>query len=798
MTRVSQVVKPFRDVGAMGSLINLHGFIDDAVFLTKSGDLGVVLALTGVDDECLNAEQREAVTRRFDVALHLWDEQTRIYQYLLKRQCAALPTGRHPHPGVDGFLQRRQIFLAHHTPDLYTLDLYLVILAERSTRAEALERRLGRVLRQPLPTLREWLSTARTTLRLDEDLERRRLQIRHKVEAFVGQLQDTVRPRILAKNEAFTFFRRLLNYSLDKADGVHLREDAFLDYDVCDAALECHRTHLRLDDSYIRVVTMKAPPAYTFPNLFRALSEIPSNVILTSEWQREGHATVRREIHAKRRHFHNAKFSLANYLTDAPASAGELLLDDSAEALVRDLGACLTELTLHGRYFGQFTMTVVLYSHDLSVLERSVAACAKAFAAHDAQITEERYNLLNAWLAIMPGNSFYNVRSMHLLNTNYADVSLLFTQDVGAATNAHLGRESLAVLETPARTPYHLNLHVGDVGHTLILGATGSGKSFFLNFLIGFLQRYAPHTLIFDLGGNYRALTELFGGRVLRVGPDRPSFAINPFCLPPTPSHLEFLFSFVKVLIQSGGQYLMTRADDQALYEQLETVYALDPEQRRLFTLSTILPRILSLHLQRWVTGGQYASIFDHAQDTLTWAPFQCLDFEGLDAAPLVLEPLLFYVLHRATATVMDSTLAGTLKVFALDEAWRFLRDATVRVYVREALKTWRKKNGCVLLATQSSDDLERSEILQVAIESCPTKCFLANPSIDRSIYQRLFHLNETEVEAIATLVPRQQFLLKQPNVAKVLNLHVDAESAALFGSHGVPNSLSIPIKEER
>ena len=197
--------------------------------------------------------------------------------------------------------------------------------------------------------------------------------------------------------------------------------------------------------------------------------------------------------------------------------------------------------------------------------------------------------------------------------------------------------------------------------------------------------------------------------------------------------------------------------------------------------LANILPRGLAQQLQRWVEGGQYAQVFDHVEDTVTLAPFQYVDFEGLDGVPLVLEPLLFYLLHRATATILDPALAGTLKVFVLDEAWRFLRDPTIRAYVTEALKTWRKKNACVLMATQSSEDLQRSELLRVAIESCPTKIFLANPHIDQAVYQELFHLNATEAARIATLVPRQQLLLKQPHVAKVLNLHVDPKSAALF-----------------
>ena len=82
-----------------------------------------------------------------------------------------------------------------------------------------------------------------------------------------------------------------------------------------------------------------------------------------------------------------------------------MLVDDSAAAVVRDLGAALTELTLQGRYFGQYTLTVVLYDRDPVALERSVGACLKAFAAHDAQVTDERYNLLNAWLAVLPGNA---------------------------------------------------------------------------------------------------------------------------------------------------------------------------------------------------------------------------------------------------------------------------------------------------------------------------------------------------------------------------------------------------------
>jgi type IV secretion system protein VirB4 len=374
------------------------------------------------------------------------------------------------------------------------------------------------------------------------------------------------------------------------------------------------------------------------------------------------------------------------------------------------------------------------------------------------------------------------VRRLALLNTNVADLSFLFTLHTGSRTSAHLdGRECLAVFETEHQTPYFWNLHHDDVGHALIQGATGAGKSFLLNFIIMHAQKYDPITVIFDLGGSYEKLTTLLGGSVWKMGVGRRAFTINPFCLPPTDENLHFLFSFVRVLLQTGGQYQVTMTDDRDLYEAVENLYALDAPQRRLITLSNMLPRSLGQYLHRWVQGGPYADLFDNAEDTLTFQRIQCFDFEGLEKFPLVLEPLLFYVLHRASASIQDRDAASTLKLFVLDEAWRFARDATIKAYITEALKTWRKRNAAMLLATQSSEDFAATDLLRTVIESCPTKLFLANPGMDIERARELFHLNHTEADLITRLLPRQQALLKRPDLAKVINLHVDPESYWIY-----------------
>ena len=137
-------------------------------------------------------------------------------------------------------------------------------------------------------------------------------------------------------------------------------------------------------------------------------------------------------------------------------------------------------------------------------------------AVHDGVFFEETYNLLNAWLSLVPGNGAHNLRRLAMLETNAADLSFVFTLDQGDRVSPHLQREALAIFETPHHTPYAFNLHVEDVGHTLVLGATGSGKSFLLNFLVTQAQKYEPLTVILDLGHSYRKLATLLGRELSR------------------------------------------------------------------------------------------------------------------------------------------------------------------------------------------------------------------------------------------------------------------------------------------
>ncbi len=784
MLKLQRIFKNYQETGSFNEQVNLYGFIDSNVFLTKTGDMGVVLEVHGVDYECLDGNALDGITKRLESALKLFDDKYRIYQYLFKRNNETIPYKLYGKPIVDAAIKNRVAYFAGKSDTLFSLSIYYVILFEGFRYTRTLSRALSEFPKHPskaLGELRAHFSGTKQVVLLDREISKGQATLRQKVESFILQVSDFLPMRLLDKQEAFRVLKQTLNFDPQKIALARLKYDTFLDYYLCESHLECHRGFLRLDNYYVKVLTLKEPSAQSFPLIFERLLEVQANFHVVTEWKKEDSGTMRRTIQAKRRHFHNTKHSFVSQVNLNDAPAHDVLVDDSKESQVRELGDSIKEIELKGNYFGNFSLTVVIYDLDLAKVERACAEFYKVFSVHDAQLYEEKYNLLNSFLATVPGNHVFNLRYVYLLNSNYADYSFLFTLHCGEHQNHHLRQEYLAVLETNHHTPYFLNLHHRDVAHTMILGRTGAGKSFLLNFLITNLQKYDPWTFIFDLGGSFESLTQLFGGSYVKIGINSADFRINPFSLPPTKENLDFLALFVKVLLQGSSPIDLEPGEERDLYQQIENLYSVDPQLRTLGVLANTLGHRIADRLAKWTRGGQFGFLFDNSEDTISFSRFQCFDFQKMSQYPEILEPLLFYILHRANSVISDREISTVFKAFFIDEAWVFLKNPSIQRYIVEALKTWRKANAAMILSTQSLDELRRSEVLDVIIESCPTKIFLANPDMDRDLYRRQFHLNENEVDLISSLVPKQQFLIKTPELAKVANLTVDRKSYWIY-----------------
>jgi type IV secretion/conjugal transfer VirB4 family ATPase len=741
---------------------------------------GLVLRVLGVDYESLDHAEQEYAVKRLEAALKAFGPGFHVYQYLFKSNRPDVPFARYDDPIVEAAIDQRRQFFEAKRDHLFQVEIFYAIVLEGPRSKSGIGAAFARLFRDPagaIGELRTQFTNNSMKVLLRSQIENELARLEQKVQAFIRQLADFMQIEVLTQQGQFRFFRRLLNYDEWRIAGKP-QSTQFLDYQVVNSNIEAERDHLRVGNHFVRVLTMKEAITETRPLVLDALLKIPANFYVATEWTPLATDKARREVNKRRRHFNMSKTGFVSQMGNDATKTNprDVLVDESKQADIENLGDCLRALG-DGQSLGGFSLTVVAYAPTKSETDRLIGEFTSVFTNADGNLFTETYNQLNAYFATVPGNYALNLRKVYLLNTNYADLSFMFTILAGEKRNAHLGTEYLAVLETNNSTPYFLNLHNGEVAHTLILGMTGSGKSYLCSFLLQNAQKYAPLTFIFDIGGSFQSLTSIFGGSYLNVGQETRDFTINPFSLAPTKENLQFLFSFFRVLIEGNGQrYRLDFKEERRLWDGIERMYVLEPEQRTVSNFANIIGE-LKERLYRWTRGGQYGFLFDNAEDTLSFSHFQTFNFAGWGDAPDVLEPLLFYVLHRASNEITDPKKLATFKIFLLDEAWLFIKNETIRNYVVQAQKTWRKHNAAMILATQSIKELQESGMLQIVSESCPTKIFLANPEMDRDVYREAFHLNDTELELIAGLIPPGQMLIRKAQSSKKVQLNVDSVS---------------------
>jgi type IV secretion/conjugal transfer VirB4 family ATPase len=789
MFRIDKVIKPWKEADSLAAHINLYGFgPTGTTFLTKSGDIGMVLRVPGVDYESLDQNSQELATERLEDALKVFGPGYHIYQVLFKSSRPEIPFASYDNPVVNAAIDQRRKFFEAKKDDLYQIDIFYAVVLEGPRSKTGVGSALARTFRDPagaLVELRTQFTNNNMRQLLTSQIEQTRIQLEQQVKVFVRHLHDLMTIEVLDHQGQLTFFRRLLNYDPWRIAGKPQADGQYLDHQVSNSNIEAERDHLRVGDHIVRILTMKEAITQTRPLVLDQLFKIPGNFHIVTEWAPLSMANARKEVTKRRRHFNLTKTGFAFQPGTDPSKVDQrdVLRDDSKQADMDLLGSCLRCLG-DGQSLGDFSLTIVIAAKDKREMDRLVGEFSTIFGNADGNLFVETYNQLNAYFATVPGNYAQNLRKLYLLNSNYADISFFFTILAGEKRNAHLNAEYLAVLETDNQTPYYLNLHVGELPHTLILGRTGSGKSYLCNFILQNAQKYNPLTFIFDIGSSFESLTHIFGGSYLNVGQESRDFTINPFSLPYTKDTKHFLASFFSVLIASDKGYQMDHSEKRMLWNAIERIYIFEPALRTLSNFVGILGD-LGKRLHIWTRDGQYGFLFDNVEDTLTFNRFQTFNFKGWGDVPQVLEALLFYVLHRATAEITDPEKLATQKFFLLDEAWLFIKNDTIQKYIVQAQKTWRKHNGAMILATQAVMELQDSGLLPIISESCPTKIFLANPEMDREVYKKAFHLNDTELKLIRQLVPPGQMLIRKTKdlgpeatgTSKRVQLNVDSVS---------------------
>jgi len=516
-----------------------------------------------------------------------------------------------------------------------------------------------------------------------------------------------------------------------------------------------------LGTAHLRVLTIVGFPSATTPGILDELNRLAfayrwsTRAIMLDKTDATRLLTkIRRQWFAKRK-------SIAAILKEVMTNEASALLDTDAHNKAMDADAALQELGSDAIGQAFVTATVTVWDGDPRVADEKLRLVEKVIQGRDFTCMVESVNAVEAWLGSLPGQAYANVRQPSVSTLNLAHMIPLSAVWVGPVRDEHLGASALFYARTEGATPFRFSLHVGDVGHTLVVGPTGAGKSVLLALMALQFRRYPDaQVFAFDFGGSIRAAALAMGGDWHDLGGALSDDAAEPIALQPLAgiedvAERAWATEWIANILARETIVITPEAKDH-LWSALTSLASAPVPERTLTGLAVLLQsQALKRALQPYCLGGPYGRLLDAETERLGGAAVQAFETEGLigtSAAPAVLA----YLFHR-----IESRLDGRPSLLIVDEGWLALDDQGFAGQLREWLKTLRKKNASVIFATQSLSDIDGSAIAPVIIESCPTRLFLPNeraiePQIT-AIYRR-FGLNDRQIEILARATPKRDY----------------------------------------
>jgi type IV secretion system protein VirB4 len=547
-----------------------------------------------------------------------------------------------------------------------------------------------------------------------------------------------------------------------------------------------------LGDQHLRTLTILGFPNVSRPGILDALNHEDFSYRWVTRFIALDKQEATKALTKLRRQWFNKRKSVTAMLREVIYNQPAQLLDSDADNKVVDADLALQALGADMLAFGYLTTTITVADADRGCVEEKVRAVERIVNGLGFTCIRESINAVEAWLSSLPGHVYANVRQPIVHTLNLAHLMPLSCVWAGPARNAHLGGPPLLTAETSGSTPFRLSTHVGDVGHMLIVGPTGAGKSVLLALLALQFRRYRDaQVYIFDKGFSARAAVLAAGGahHALglggedggRAGEVGRAIAFQPLRQIDRADERAWVAEWIGALL-AHEKVPVDPQVKEAVWSALTSLATAPVEERTLTGLSLLLQSApLRAALAPYTLEGPFGRLLDAAEDDLRVADMQCFETEALMGQGGVVAPVLSYLFHR-----LEARFTGRPTLLILDEAWVFLDHPLFAARIREWLKVLRKRNVAVVFATQSLADIAESSIAPAIIESCPQRILLPN---DRAIepqgqaaYRR-FGLNARQIELVSRAVPKRQYYLQSARGNRLFELGLGPIALALCGA---------------
>ena len=761
-------------------LLNYAAEVDDGIIVGKNGSLMAAWLYLGDDNASSTDEQREMVSYRINQALSGLGNGWMVHVDAVRRNAP-----NYSDPGLSHFPdvitlaideERRRYFNSLGTmyegffvitvtyfPPLLAQSKFVELMFDDETETmdkEARTRHLLEYFRQEVSTIESRLSAV------------------FKMERLQGRKVITEEGSVKTEDD----FLRYLHFCVTGLNHPVLLPNTPVYLDALIGGQELWAGVIpKVGRNFIQVVSIEGFPTESYPGILSQLAELPveyrwnSRFIFMEQHEAVAHLEkFRKKWRQKIRGFFDQVFN---------TNSGHV--DQDAVAMVADAEAAIADINSGMTSAGYYTSVVILMDENRPKLEAAARQIEKALHSLGFTARIETINTMEAYLGSLPGHGVENVRRPIINAMNLADllpVSSIWTGENTAPCPLYTpSSPPLMHCVTTGNAPFRLNLHVRDLGHTILFGPTGNGKSTHLALLASQLRRYSGMSIFaFDKGMSLYPLTKATGGNHFTVAGDNDALSFCPLQFLESKNDRAWAMEWIDTILALNG-LITSPGQRNEIANAILSMHQTGSHSLTEF-VSSIQDKSIREALKQYTVDGSMGHLLDAESDGLDLTRFMTFEIEELmGLGEKYALPVLLYLFRR-----IERSLHGQPAAIIIDEAWLMLGHEAFREKIREWLKALRKANCMVIMATQSLTDASRSGILDVIVESTATKIFLPNlfaRDEDTAALYRRMGLNNRQIEIIATAIPKRQYYYVSEKGRRLYDLALGPLTLAFVGA---------------
>ena len=621
----------------------------------------------------------------------------------------------------------------------------------------------------------------------------------------LSDFQKTIK-ELSEQLSSFAKIQQLKSYTYMSEDGVERKRCRFLEYIQQSITGDYHPVNLpdipmfldsilgadftpaitpTIDNSIIGVVAIDGFPHESFPGMLSSLDNLTIEYRWSTRFIFLDSMVAKKRIEGFMRRWRGAATKIINQMFNIQSKD----VDADALEMVTDAQTAITEASMGDVAYGYYTSVVIVYANTMAQLDKDLNLIKTSIKNLGFNARIETINANEAYLGSLCGNGYQNVRRPLIHTFNLAHLIPINSIWVGSENNPcpFYPPESPPLMQvaTAGSSPFRVNLHVKDVGHTLVFGPTGSGKSTLLSLLAAQFRRYAgAQVFFFDKGKSILPMTLAVNGNFYDFGDDENKLSFCPLATIETDADQAWAEDWIISLLKL--QNVKIKAEHRnAIHDAMSSLRKSEAKKTISNFMTSLQDKELKAALKFYSIDGALGHILDSETDSFQAASFTAIEMEELmNMGEEALMPVLLYLFHR-----IEKNLTGAPTLIVLDEAWVMLGHDAFRAKIREWLKVLRRKNCAVILATQSLSDAANSGIMDVLVENCPTKIMLPNPKANQPASRRFYEevgLNERQIEIITTARQAREYYMVSPEGRRLFDMQLGPIALSFAGVSGV------------